>query len=119
MHTLAFVITAVALGTGAEPAEPAARYRPQATYRVPGDGGWDYLIVDDAARRVYVSHGAQVDVLDADAGEIKGTIPDTKGVHGIALAPDLGRGFTSNGKADTVTAFEWRSAMWRGPARRS
>jgi hypothetical protein len=64
------------------------------TVPVPGDGGWDYLIVDDADRRVYISHGTQVDVLDADTYELKGTIKDEaiKGVHGIALAPDLGRG---------------------------
>ena len=52
---------------------------------------------------MYVSHGNQVDVLDADSNEVKGTIPNTNGVHGIALAPDLGRGFTSNGRDDNVT----------------
>jgi DNA-binding beta-propeller fold protein YncE len=72
---------------------------------VPGDGGWDYLTVDEAGRRVYLSHGTQVDVLDADSFELAGTIPDTKGVHGIAIAADLGRGFTSNGQAGTVTIF--------------
>jgi DNA-binding beta-propeller fold protein YncE len=81
----------------------------QKTIPVPGDGGWDYLIVDDAARLVYISHGNQVDVLDADSYEIKGTIADTKGVHGIALAPDLGRGFISNGKADNVTIFDLKT----------
>jgi len=76
------------------------------TVPVPGDGGWDYLLVDDAARRVYVSHGDQVEVLDADTYEVKGKVADTKGVHGIALAPGLGRGFTSNGKTATVTIFD-------------
>lgn len=79
------------------------------TVPVPGDGGWDYLIVDDAGRRVYVSHGNQVDVLDADSYELKGTIADTKGVHGIALAPEFGRGFTSNGRTDNVTIFDLKS----------
>src|SRR6516162_10369784 len=79
------------------------------TVPVPGDGGWDYLIVDEAARRVYISHGNQVEVLDADTYELKGTIADTKGVHGIALAPDLGRGFTSNGRADNVTIFDLKT----------
>jgi DNA-binding beta-propeller fold protein YncE len=65
--------------------------------------------VDDAARRVYVSHATQVDVLDADSGEIKGKIPDTQGVHGIAVAPDLGRGFTSNGRDDSVTVFDLKT----------
>jgi DNA-binding beta-propeller fold protein YncE len=94
---------------GAAPAAAADGYRLLKTVPVPGDGGWDYLIVDDAARRVYVSHGNQVEVLDADTYELKGTIADTKGVHGIALAPDLGRGFTSNGGADTVTIFDLKT----------
>ena len=84
------------------------------TIPVPGDGGWDYLIVDEAARRLYVSHGTQVEVLDADSGEIKGKIADTKGVHGIALAPDLGRGFTSNGQAATVTIFDLKTLKTLG-----
>jgi DNA-binding beta-propeller fold protein YncE len=84
-------------------------YTLQKTIPVPGDGGWDYLIVDDVGRRVYISHGNQVDVLDADSGEVKATIENTKGVHGIALAPVLGRGFTSNGKADSVTIFDLKT----------
>jgi DNA-binding beta-propeller fold protein YncE len=76
------------------------------TIRVPGDGGWDYVTVDAAARRVYVSHATRVEVLDADSGELKGRIPDTAGVHGIAVAPEFGRGFTSNGRSDTVTVFD-------------
>jgi YVTN family beta-propeller protein len=84
-------------------------YRLLKTIPIPGDARWDYLIVDEAARRVYVSHGTQVDVLDADSGELKGKIADTKGVHGIALAPDLGRGFTSNGQANNVTIFDLKT----------
>ena len=68
-----------------------------------GEGGWDYLSVDNAARRLYVSHGTQVEVLDVDSGAIVGKIPNTQGVHGIAIAPDAGRGFTSNGTTATVT----------------
>jgi DNA-binding beta-propeller fold protein YncE len=81
------------------------------TVPVPGGGGWDYLIVDEANRCVYVSHGTQVDVLDADTCEIKGTIKDEaiKGVHGIAVAPDLGRGFISNGQSNTVTVFDLKT----------
>src|SRR5579862_8954537 len=84
----------------------AGGYHLLKTIPVPGDGSFDYLTVDNAARRVYVSHGAQVEVLDADSGAIVGKIPDTKGVHGIAIAPALGRGFTSNGQADSVTIFD-------------
>ena len=73
---------------------------------IPGTGGWDYLSVDEGARRLYVSHGTQVEVVDIDAKTLVGTIPNTPGVHGIALAPELGRGFISNGGASTVTIFD-------------
>jgi YVTN family beta-propeller protein len=71
-----------------------------------GDGGWDYLTVDADARRVYISHATQVEVLDADSQKSVGTIPDTLGVHGIALAPGLNRGFITAGKADSVVVFD-------------
>jgi DNA-binding beta-propeller fold protein YncE len=74
-----------------------------------GAGKWDYCVVDAAARRVYVSHGTHVVVLDADSDAVVGDIPDTSGVHGIALAPDLGRGFTSNGRVNTVTIFDLKT----------
>jgi YVTN family beta-propeller protein len=73
---------------------------------VPGTGGWDYLTVDEAARRVYISHSSQVDVMDADSFSLVGTIPNTPGVHGIALASEFGRGYISAGKADAVVAFD-------------
>ena len=63
-----------------------------------GDGGWDYLTVDAGARRLYVSHGSKVVVIDIDQNTVAGEIADTPGVHGIAIAPDLKRGFTSNGR---------------------
>jgi DNA-binding beta-propeller fold protein YncE len=79
------------------------------TIPVGGPGKWDYCVLDSAGRRLYVSHGTHVVVLDADSGAIVGDIPNTPGVHGIALAPDLGRGFTSNGKANTVTIFDLKT----------
>ena len=84
-------------------------YKLVKTIPVPGDGGWDYLSVDAAGRRVYVSHGNQVDVIDIDSNEVKGTISDLKGVHGIAVASDLGRGFISNGRGDNVTIFDLKT----------
>ena len=71
-----------------------------------GEGGWDYLKVDADARRLYISRGTHVIVVDADSLSPVGDIPDTPGVHGIAIAGDLGRGFTSNGRDDSVTIFE-------------
>ena len=70
-----------------------------------GEGGWDYLTADGAAHRLYVSRGSHVMVVDLQTGKVAGDIPSTLGVHGIALAPALGRGFTSNGRMDTVTIF--------------
>jgi DNA-binding beta-propeller fold protein YncE len=81
-------------------------YHVTATYKVGGEGGWDYLTADADARRVYISRGTHVMVLDADSGKSVGDIADTPGVHGIALAPELGRGFTSNGREGTVSIFD-------------
>ncbi|HKN72459.1 MAG TPA: YncE family protein [Terriglobales bacterium] len=76
---------------------------------VAGQGSWDYLSVDEGARRLYVSHGTQVEVLDVDTGAVVGNIEKTPGVHGIAIAPELGRGFVSNGQSSTVTIFDLKT----------
>lgn len=81
---------------------------------IPGQGGWDYLIVDGAARRLYVSHATQVEVLDVDSGIIVGKISDTLGVHGIAIAPESGRGFVSDGQTSTVTVFDLKTLKTLG-----
>jgi DNA-binding beta-propeller fold protein YncE len=85
---------------------------------VPGQGSWDYLAVDEAARRLYVSHGTQVEVLDVDSGAIVGKIANTLGVHGIAIAPELGQGFVSDGQSSTITIFDLKtlSTMSEVPA---
>jgi|HubBroStandDraft_6_1064221.scaffolds.fasta_scaffold03596_9 DNA-binding beta-propeller fold protein YncE len=70
-----------------------------------GEGGWDYLFADAATHRIFISRGTHTMVTDAD-GKLLGDIPNTQGVHGIALAPEFNRGFTSNGRANTVTIFE-------------
>jgi YVTN family beta-propeller protein len=76
---------------------------------LPGEGGWDYLTVDESARRVYVSHATQVVVLDADSLEIVGSISGLSGVHGIALAPEFGRGFITSGQSSTVAVFDLKT----------
>jgi YVTN family beta-propeller protein len=83
-----------------------AGYHVTKTYKLGGDGGWDYLKLDSSSRRLYISHATHVMVIDADSGKAVGDIPDTPGVHGIALAPELGRGFVSNGREGTVTIFD-------------
>ena len=74
-----------------------------------GDGGWDYLSVDEAAGRLYVSHGSMALVADLKTGKQIGKIQDTNGIHGIALAPSLNKGFTSNGRDNSVTVFDLKT----------
>jgi YVTN family beta-propeller protein len=88
---------------------PSGSYSVIKKIPIAGTGSWDYLTVDEGARRLYVSHGTQVEVLDIDSLTVVGSIPKTPGVHGIALAPELGRGFVSNGQASTVTIFDLKT----------
>jgi DNA-binding beta-propeller fold protein YncE len=77
--------------------------------KIGAEGGWDYSTVDSAARRLYVSHNTHVPVVDLDTQKVVGDIPDTSGVHGIAIAPQLNRGFTSNGRTNNVTIFDLKT----------
>src|SRR5690349_1432707 len=95
-----FVILAFATWQG------GTGYKVETRYPVPGDGSFDYVTLDSSARRIYLSHGTQVDVLDADSGKVVGTIFDTPGVHGIAIAPEFKHGFTSNGRENKVSMFD-------------
>ncbi len=104
---LAIFTGAFLLAVSAAPG--ASGYKVIKTVPISGEGGWDYVYVDSDARRVYVSHATQVVVLDADSYEVVGSIPDTQGVHGIAIASDLGRGFTSNGRSNDVTIFDLKT----------
>ena len=74
-----------------------------------GTGGWDYTTIDAPARRAYVSHGDRVEVVDVDAGKVVGLIPDTLGVHGIAIDHDGGRGFISSGRVNMMTIFNLKT----------
>jgi DNA-binding beta-propeller fold protein YncE len=76
---------------------------------VAGEGGWDYLTIDPEARRLYVSHGSRVEVIDLDTEKVVGQIPDTAGVHGIAVVSEFNRGYTSNGKANNSTMFDLKT----------
>jgi DNA-binding beta-propeller fold protein YncE len=105
-HTLAIVLTL--LSTLAY-AQPGPGYHIVNKKLVGGEGFWDYLFVDAEGRRLYVSHGDRVVVLNADNLEVVGQIPNTSGVHGIAVAPEFNHGFTSNGRTSTVTIFDLKS----------
>jgi DNA-binding beta-propeller fold protein YncE len=84
-------------------------YKVVNTYKIGGEGSWDYLTADAATRRLYISRATHVIVLDLDSGKTIGDIADTPGVHGIALAPELGRGFISNGRESTVSIFDLKT----------
>ena len=103
---LAIVLVA-AIGVYAAP--QSAGYHVIRRMQIGGDGGWDYLRVDPDAHRIYVSRGTHMMVVDEVSGKVVGDIPDTKGVHGIALAFDLGKGFTSNGGTNSVTVVDLKT----------
>ena len=83
-----------------------SNYKVMDRYPVPGVGGFDYVMLDGPTRRLYVSHSTQVEVVDADNGKLVGTITDTPGVHGVAIATAFKHGFTSNGREGTVSIFD-------------
>jgi len=97
---LAFLVLVVA------PVAAAPNYHVAHRYVLGGDGGWDYLTYDPASKRLFISRSTHVMVVDPLTGKIVGDIPNTPGVHGIVLAPELGKGFTSNGADGTVTVFD-------------
>jgi YVTN family beta-propeller protein len=94
-------------------AAPGA-YRVTGKIEIGKDGGWDYLTADADTHRLYVSHGNQVMVIDMDKEKVVGEIPDTPGVHGIAIAFKLNRGFISNGRGNNVTIFDLKTLQSLG-----
>ena len=115
MRTLSAILLFSAAGFMARrPSLAAPNYQVIGKIDVGGEGGWDYLTVDSAARRLYVSHATHVVVIDIDSRKITGDIPETPGVHGIALAPKLNKGFISNGRGNNVTVFDMKSLKTLG-----
>jgi YVTN family beta-propeller protein len=99
---LATTVALVAVASGAD-------YKVVKTWKLGGDGGWDYLTADSAGHRLFIARATRVMVIDTESGKQLGEIPDTTGVHGIALDYEIGRGFTSNGREDTVSVFDLKS----------
>src|SRR5438105_128150 len=87
-------------------AQPAANIHLLTTFHIASSGGWDYLSVQPNSNKLYVSHGTQVNILDKSTGDSLSVIPNTTGVHGIAFVPALKKGYTSNGRLNTVTVFD-------------
>jgi DNA-binding beta-propeller fold protein YncE len=102
-------MTATTLAVPVGFAAPEANYHIIKKVALPGPTGWDYVFVDASARRVYISHATQVEVLDADTFEPVGAIPNTPGVHGITVATEFARGFITAGKADSVIIFDLKT----------
>jgi YVTN family beta-propeller protein len=105
---LVALVAAVAIGVSALAFSPV-KYEVKQKYVLGGDGGWDYLTYDPAGKRLFISRGTHVMVVDPAKGSVIGDIPDTTGVHGIALAQDLGKGYTSNGRDNSVTVFDLKT----------
>jgi DNA-binding beta-propeller fold protein YncE len=107
MKTLALLAVLV-LPLARAAAEDGA-YRLARTFPIGGVGGWDYLTFDAASRRLFIARATRVQVVDVDKGTLVGEITGTNGVHGVALAADLGEGFASDGKANAVTVFDLKT----------
>ena len=103
------IVLAVALVIGA--AWAAEGYKVITKIKIGGEGRWDYTTFDEVNRRLYVSHNTSVEVVDPDSGKVIGTIPQLHGVHGIAIANDLNRGFITNGSntSNSVTIFDLKT----------
>jgi YVTN family beta-propeller protein len=108
-RNFALLTAVLGLVAAAALAVPQSGYHVIKKVSVPGAGGWDYVTVDEFARRVYVAHATQVEVLNADTFELVGTIPNTPGVHGVAIASEFGRGFITAGKSDSVIIFDLKT----------
>lgn len=99
------LVAAIARAADTSPL-PAPVYTVADNFRIGGSGGWDYLALEASGARLFVSRGDHVDVVETVSGKLTGTIPNTSGIHGIAFAPALKRGFTSNGRSNSVSVFE-------------
>jgi DNA-binding beta-propeller fold protein YncE len=106
---MVIVFAVACMCAGSVKAFAPAKYEVKQKYVLGGDGGWDYLTFDPAGKRLFISRGTHVMVVDPYKGSVLGDIPNTPGVHGIALAQDLGKGFTSNGRENTVTVFDLKT----------
>lgn len=106
---LSFVIPLILIFVFSVYAFSPVQYQLKQKFTLGGDGGWDYLTYDSSGNRLFISRATRVQVVDPEKGTVIAEIPNTTGVHGIALAQGLGKGFTSNGRENTVTVFDLKS----------
>lgn len=107
-------LAVVALAGGADTRAAVPDYKVLRKATLGGDGGWDFVTVDPAAKRLYVARATRVMVVDTGTLKLVGEVPDTAGVHGVAVAADLGRGFTSNGRTANATIFDLKTLRATG-----
>ncbi|MBI1799756.1 MAG: YncE family protein [Candidatus Eisenbacteria bacterium] len=106
---LPLALTVFAASRDSESSASPAPYHVVARWNVGGEGGWDALTADASARRLYITHGTRVEVLDLDSGALLGAIAETPGAHEVALAPELNRGFVSCGRDSSVAVFDLKT----------
>ena len=109
MKKIYCILAAFILMLNAHAQTNTAKYKVIKKISVSGDGGWDFLTIDEAAQHLFLSHGSEVNVVDLKTDKTIFTIPDTKGVHGITIANDLNKGFISNGKDTSITVFDLKT----------
>lgn len=114
---VSFSLLFVALLPAAPPRPASSGYHLVKKVKIGGTGGWDYLEVDPATHRLFITRGTHVIVVDPDQGKVVGDIPDTQGVHGVALADEFNKGFTSNGRSADSTIFDLTSLKTAGTAK--
>jgi DNA-binding beta-propeller fold protein YncE len=108
----AFIVLILAtLGISQLSAQQESGYKLNRKITLGGEGGWDYLTLDASSHRLFVTRATRIMVVDVASGKLVGEIPDTAGVHGVALLPSSGRGVTSNGKEDTATIFDLKTLV--------
>jgi WD40 repeat protein len=108
-RSFCLTVLLMALAGALAQAQKISGYKASRRITLGGEGGWDYLTFDGEARRLYIARATRVMVVDVDSGKLVGEIPDTNGVHGVALAHKLGRGITSNGRDNSATIFDLKT----------
>jgi len=109
MKTINLLLSLLAILNCGSFVQAQSNYKLTNKIHIEGDGGWDYLSVDETNSRIYVSHSMQAQIVDIKTGKLAGTIPNTNGIHGITIATDLNKGFTSNGRDSSVTIFNLKT----------
>jgi YVTN family beta-propeller protein len=104
------VVALIAISLNQIAAQKTSGYKLTKPFHIASAGGWDYIAVDENSNKLYVSHGTQVNILDKSTGDSLGVIANTTGVHGIAFIQGLGKGYTSNGRLNTVTVFDLKTS---------